>query len=42
LLKNPVDASDYLKRREAIEDKLVSLMGIDKKAKDITRVLRIP
>lgn len=42
LLKNPVDASDYLKRREWVEDKLVSLMGIDKKAKDITRVLRVP
>lgn len=42
LLKNPVEATDYLKRWEAIENKLISLMGIDKKATDITRILRVP
>lgn len=42
LLKNPVSANEYVKRWEAIEEKLVSLMGIDKKAKDVTRILRVP
>jgi hypothetical protein len=42
LLKNPVSAKDYLKRWEEIENKLVFLMGIDPKAKDICRILRIP
>lgn len=42
LLKNPVSAKDYLKRWEEIENKLVHLMGIDPKAKDVCRILRIP
>lgn len=42
LLKNPVDASIYLNRWEALERKLEWLLGIDWQAKDVCRILRVP
>lgn len=42
ILKNPVEVTDYLKRWECIENKLISLIWIDKKAVDVSRILRVP
>lgn len=42
MLKNPVSYKEYWKRYDEIETILSNLIGIDPKAKDIVRLLRVP